>query len=143
MDASSTLGPRHELVAQFLDEVRYRDTDWQALAADVRSPEASAATAAIADLRWPAAQAAAVDDAALQAFASLGLTRDAFDHPLAMGRVKNSIGAASTAISAGDALGREHVEALLKPYVAAGFASAERALATTSGPEDSGADTTT
>ncbi|MBO9554926.1 hypothetical protein [Cellulomonas sp.] len=135
MDASSTLGPRHELVVQFLDEVRHRDTDWQALAGTTKSPEASAAMAAIADLRWPAAQAAAVDDAALQAFSSLGLTRDMFDHPLAMGRIKNSIGAASTAISAGDALGREHVEALLKPYVAAGFPSAQRALATTSGQD--------
>lgn len=121
---------------QFLDEVRHRDTDWQALAGTVKSPEASAAMAAIADLRWPAAQAAAVDDASLQAFASLGLTRDAFDHPLAMGRLKNSIGAASMAISAGDALGREHVEALLKPYVEAGFPAAELALASTSGSED-------
>jgi hypothetical protein len=128
---SSKFGPRGELVQQFLDEVQQRDTDWRALASTVKSPEASAAMAAIADMRWPGAQVGAIDKASLEAFASLKLTRDSFDHPLALGRVKNSIGAASLAISAGGKLAREHVEALLKPYVVAGFTAAERALAAT------------
>ncbi len=121
-------GPRGDLVAQFLDEVRTKQVDWAAHAEQAENPGVTPAMDAITQVKWPRAVLSAVDKAGLEAFASLGLSRADFRDPLALGDVKVSVSSAAKAIAAGDELAIDHRRALLEPFAAAGFQSAATAL---------------
>lgn len=122
------LGPHGGLVARFLDEVRTRRVDWPEHAVRAEGPGVTSAMYALAELHWPRAVLSAVDEAGLDAFASLGLSRADFTDPLALGDVKVSVLAATKAIAAGDQLPVEHRRALLQAFADEGFESAVAAL---------------
>ena len=125
---SAKFGPRGELVAWFLDEVRTKQVEWAAHAVRAENPGVSPAMQAIADLSWPRAVLNAVDEAGLEAFGSLGLSRSDFEDPLSLGDVKVSVLSALKAVAAGDQLAMEHRRALLEPFVDVGFESAAAAM---------------
>ena len=125
---NARFGPQGDLVARFFAELRTRRIDWAAHAVRAENPGVSPAMTAIAELSWPRTVLNAVDEAGLQAFAALGLSRSDFDDPLALGDVKVSVLSASKAIAAGDRLAIEHRRALLEPFAAEGFESAAAAL---------------
>jgi len=70
-----------------------------------------------------------VDSSAAQAYGSLGLSRDDFDDPFALGTVKVAISAAAKAIAARGELAAQHVDVLLRPFADEGYRSAAAALA--------------
>lgn len=130
-------GTNGELVEQFLAEIRSSPTDWARLSRNADVPGQRAAVRALSGVSWPAAVLAAVDSAAAQAYGSLGLSRDDFDDPFALGTIKVAISAAVKAIAAGDALAVEHADVLLRPFALEGYRAAAAALGTppTSPPE--------
>lgn len=125
---NAELGPHGDLVARFLGEVRTKHVDWAEHAVRAENPGVTPAMIAIAELRWPRAVLSAVDEAGLEAFASLGLSRADFTDPLALGDAKVSVLSAAKAIAAGDQLAVEHRRALLQAFADEGFESAVVAL---------------
>lgn len=124
-------GIRAAAAQRFIDEVRSSDTDWPRLAQTAKNPQASAAIEALTLLPWPAALLSSVDKAARRAYGALDLSAESFPNPLAKNRVKIAITTAAQAIAMKDELASEHLEALLRPFATAGFASAREVLGET------------
>ncbi|MGO1509448.1 MAG: hypothetical protein ACTHXO_06010 [Actinomycetaceae bacterium] len=116
-------GAHHEAVEAFLDEVRAtpREAWADLMAGDTTVQERPAAVKAIVG-GLPAPTRSAVDKAARDAIAGVGLTDD--DLP---GRRRRQLGdrvtTAAVALARGGDLAAEHREVLLRPFVDVGFTS--------------------
>lgn len=116
-------GPHHAAVEAFLAEVAAtpRSAWADLMAADTTVQDRPAATKATVGT-MSAAVRGAVDKAARDAFASVGLTNE--DVPRRpRTNAREYVALAAIALAMGETLAPEHREVLLRPFVDAGFAS--------------------
>jgi hypothetical protein len=69
-----------------------------------------------------------VDKAGLDAFSTLGLSRDDFSNPLDLGALKLAISAGTKAVSVCDKVGVDVVRTLLQPFANQGVSAAHGAI---------------